>query len=341
MSLNESFAEPQSLSLHVYLTFFQNPSWSSLERAYRTQFLATSIFYLSQLKVSFLKVKVFSNLEIQDFNNICAPIESRGRAELALQKIVTSKDLLDPRLKIEIPWLLTWAHKKTMFSDFQKSPQGSRELFLVLEDDAIFTQANLDYFLEYLSPLKRLGLIPGFMRAEWSRALRTWVHPDSFERMDFASDTFEYPFNKHKILSQRNNPFSASILFDRELCNEYFESESSDQQIACFKHPYIFDIGSTATLGLIAESVPPGYKCRTAVVLDAHTLYPEPGSVIRHQGDKYANDPWQAHYRLYDHPDMHPLIKRRTLADLIKRLLKPDRFIVLKKYFLQTLSRRI
>ena len=322
----------QVSTLFVYLTFYQNPKWKRDEKRKRLQFLATNIFYLSQLPTEILDLKVISNLEITEFNEICAPVVSRGPNNKVMQYVATEDDLRDPRLGIGLPWLLTWTHKTFMRKDFEATFSDINAHFLVLEDDAIFTQANLEYFLKYKSPMREIGLIPGFIRAEWSLSNNCWIHPDSFTRIDFDSDFFKCPFNNEKRLSQRDNPFSASILFDAQYCREYFESESSVQQLACFKHSYIFDIGSTATLGLICESVPAGYKSRTAVLVDAKSLFPEPGSVIRHQGDRYANDPWQEHFRLYDTPSMSKPNIRRTNLQIIRRLFMRDGHTIIRKY---------
>lgn len=325
-------------TLYVYLTFHQNPNWKRDEKSRRLQFLATNIFYLSQLPADILDLKVISNLEITEFNEICQPVVSRGLNDRVSQYVANKDDLRDPRLGISIPWLLTWTHKQFMRKDLDESLHDINACFLVLEDDAIFTQANLEYFLRYKTPMREIGLIPSFIRAEWSLSVKCWIHPDSFERIDFNSDIFNCPFNESKKLLQRNNPFSASILFDAQYCREYFESESSVQQLACFKHKYIFDIGSTATLGLICESIPSGYKSRTAVLVDTNSFFPEPGSVIRHQGDRYANDPWQKHFRLYDAPNLSTPNLKRSFLQITKRLLMRDVHIIIRNYLKRIIS---
>jgi hypothetical protein len=130
---------------------------------------------------------------------------------------------------------------------------------------------------------------------------------------------------------QRENPYSASILLNQALAREYVQSESFDQQKAWKKHKVIFDIGSTAALGLIAERIPDGCINRVATPHHPQNSLPHPGCILRHQGDKYANDVWQLHFELFG-SDPERLIKsNRSLLDLIVRFRKKDRIRILKK----------
>jgi hypothetical protein len=131
---------------------------------------------------------------------------------------------------------------------------------------------------------------------------------------------------------QLENPFSASILLNYPLAVEYFESESSVQALACYKHPVIYDIGSSACLGLIMENIPTGYLNRVAVVCNGENGFPIPGSVVRHLGDRYARDKWHRNVRLYDKDEYQDLPTHRNLVDYLRRLFRRDAVVVLRKF---------
>lgn len=315
------------VSLSVYITHFIDSNQTSERSRQRQKLLATELMYLAAIDVGSLSVNVFSNVQIENFNELSKPILART-SQSTIKNYVASKDELTENGKI-LNWLLTWVHKSKMKKDVERGRNGLNNYYLYLEDDALFTETNLLYFIAHLPELKKVGLVPGFLRSEWSSIHGCWTHPDSFSRINFHTDFTNYPTNPDLLLAQHENPFSACILLDQSLAEEYFESESSIQQLACYKHPIIFDIGSTAALGLISENVPRGYKHRTAVICNSRNLYPLPGSLIRHQDDRYGNDVWQRHYRVFDDIDSSNLETSRTIIDYAKRLRKPDRFFVI------------
>jgi len=325
------------VSLSVYITHFIDPDISAKRAKQRMEYLATEILYLSMLDVRFLRINVISNKSIVGFDELAKPILARG-CDAEINNHVATDDQVSENGRI-LNWLLTWVHKSQMKTDVESRRGDLNSYYLYLEDDALFTDANLRYFIDFLPTMKKLGLIPGFIRSEWSSLYDCWTHPDSFSRLSFDQDIYEYPFDSSFKLIQRENPYSASILLDQSLAEEYFQSESSVQQLACYKHPIIFDIGSTAALGLICENVPEGYKIRTALVCNSSNFYPVPGSVIRHLDDRYGNDIWQTHFRLFEDRISTPLHATRTFWNYFLRLRNPDRFSVFSKYISKLVKR--
>lgn len=321
----------------MYITHFIDSQQSIVTAKKRREKLATAILYLSTISASSLKISVFSNKPIAAFEEFTKPILARGYGA-EIHNVVATVEEISENGNI-LNWLLTWVHKSQMKCDVESRRNSSNSFYLYIEDDALFTEANLKYFMDYLPAMKELGLIPGFIRSEWSHIHECWTHPDSFEKAKFEDDFSNYPFDPRFKLAQFANPYSASILLDQPLAEEYFASESSIQQLACFKHPIIFDIGSTAALGLICENVPQGYKHRTAVICNANNLYPIPGSIIRHMDDRYGNDVWQAHFRLFDDRNSTPLRTKRSIWDYLKRLQKPDRFVLLSRFIKELMTR--
>ena len=143
---------------------------------------------------------------------------------------------------------------------------------------------------------------------------------------------FSHPADTQKILMQLQNPFSASIILTHDLAGEYFNSESSVQELACNKHPIIYDIGSSACLGLIMENIPTGFINRVAVICNSANRFPLPGSVVRHLGDRYAQDKWHRNIRLYDGQEYNALPVHRSNFDYLKRILRRDGLRAVRKY---------
>lgn len=317
--------------LWVYLTHFRVGTGTD-DYKIRFGYLATSVFYLSQIDEYEVKIKVITNSAIEEMENLAAPIKSRLDGSTLEQYVASDSEISEEGKKIN--WLLTWVHKSLFQKDLMNNGSDSRDLFLVLEDDALFTTANLDYFLRELGDLEEIGLLPSFIRSEWSDADSCWTHEDPLGRINATATLFSHPKDEHKRLMQLQNPFSASILLNYSLAVEYFESESAVQTLACYKHPVIYDIGSSACLGLIMENIPSGYLNRVAVICNGANGFPIPGSVVRHLGDRYARDKWHRNIRLYDQDGYKELPTHRNSADYLKRLLKMDALVVLKKYFI-------
>lgn len=314
------------IELNIYITCWLDPKAKNNSTEKKFEYLANTILHLSRIATKRTKLTIFTNNKVVEFEPLMRPLSYNKNSEFHVRE-VPKEELIDIPTKIYVPWLLTWAHKGKMKEDIYKGHEKS--MYLYLEDDAIFTSENLAYFLEYLPKLNHFGLIPGYLRAEWSKSRGCWINPDTF---------FENSIKKlskiqitNEIFFQRENPYSASILLTQELASEYVRSESFEQQKAWNKHKYIFDIGSTAALGLIAENVPHGYLNRVATPHDPVNYYPHPSCILRHQGDKYASDVWQSHFELFSSYPERRLYSHRNLIHKILRLTKKDRLSILKK----------
>jgi hypothetical protein len=324
----------EKLTLHVYISHYVSLQLK-LKRS-KIEFISTLLFHLSQIGVKKLDLNIFSNTHLDYFDSISQPVTARNDGSLVKIHVVPPEELLVSGNRID--WLITWSHKKTLIEDVSRNVGQEDHFYLYLEDDALFTESNLRYFIEYLPKLRKLGLVPGFRRVEWGSIHNTWTLPDAFSVDDYSNEVYDYPFSSKLKLVQPKNPYSASFLLDQELGEEYISSESSNLHLAHLKHPIIYDIGSTAALGVICEKVPIGYKSRTAVLYDAGSLRPLPCSLIRHQGDKYANDPWQFHFPVFSY-QADRLIVRRTLPTILKRLLSKDGHIMVKRLLRRILKR--
>lgn len=312
--------------LNVYISCWLDPKLDNKAQSKKFLHLSNLILNLSRIPSNTLSVNLFTNIDLQVWKSISDPLFSRKNSHFEVH-LVSKEDLTIEEGNLFIPWLLTWQHKEIMLKNISEGNTNS--IYLYLEDDAIFTSENLEYFLDFIPILNKVGLVPGFLRAEWSDIHKSWIHPDSFSA-DANKPFFEIEGTEHLFL-QRENPYSALILLNQELGVEYIKSESFKQAEAWKKHPIIFDIGSTAALGLISENIPAGFINRMATPVNKVNCYPVPGSVIRHQGDRYANDLWQKHFAMFGNQPGSQLLEKRNFKDYFLRLFRRDILSVLKK----------
>lgn len=325
----------QQVTLHVYVTYYQAVGLKSHIQAQRLKQLADLILNLAYLDVKKLDLKIFTNIESEDLRSALAPLTgSHLNSQAGSVICVPPSFLINEQGKFE-PHLLTWAHKEAMKKDLQLAEVET--LFLYLEDDAVFTRANLEYFIYHREMLRMLGLVPSFLRAEWSDIHRTWINSDAFERIPNKLSN-DLMIGGDVVYREMKNPYCALILLDRELANEYLRSGSSDVMNAKLKHPFIWDTAATAALGLISENIPPGRNSRTVVAFDKYKMSPLIGAIIRHQGDRYANEIWWRHFRLFENyvADELPKPKRKLLQKILR--LRLEWRVILSRSFKQIFS---
>ena len=78
------------------------------------------------------------------------------------------------------PFDLAWCHKAIIADEFAAGNHGRYSHFIYLEDDIRLSFANFCYFLEFREALRGFGLLPSFVREEWSAALGGFVASDAF-----------------------------------------------------------------------------------------------------------------------------------------------------------------
>jgi hypothetical protein len=322
------------MKLYVYVTCWVSPRIKRNELKLKYEYLANLVLGISRINCSGINFVLVSNVYPEEFDFLLKPLEFNSN-NLARVEVVTREQMIDGPTGKFVPWLLTWSHKSIMRRDVKTGDKNS--FYLYLEDDALFTQENLEYFMEYRLVLAEKGLIPGFLRGEWSGIHSKWIHPDTFN-----SGSIQNQFrikDRWELYLQRENPYSASILLDHELALEYIDSESFDQQEAWKKHKYIYDIGSTAALGLIAESIPNGYLNRVTTPHNPVNLFPHPSSILRHQSNKYANDVWQSHFELFESRFSERIKPKRNIYRYAARLASRDVIPILKEKWLSLLQK--
>ena len=78
------------------------------------------------------------------------------------------------------PFDLTWCHKAIITSEFVEKTDGGHTHFLYIEDDIRLSFANFCYFAGIRERLRPTGLLPAFVRTEFSAAQGGLVASDAF-----------------------------------------------------------------------------------------------------------------------------------------------------------------
>jgi len=175
---------------------------------------------------------------------------------------------------------LAWSHK----SLFRAALQVEQISHLVyLEDDMLFDQANLDYWVWGRQCLHGTGLIPGFVRFEkfsgesWLTDLKSSMpRPhDTVPTMDEA-EWFSMP-----------NPYQALYVMDRALAIDHFNRSPSRSRIRSRLRPH--DDLASASHGPIYDDAPTPRRWRTVVPFRPEGVHP--AALIEHTAANYAADP--------------------------------------------------
>lgn len=182
------------------------------------------------------------------------------------------------------PWFLTWKHKASLFASVSKAQKNC--IYVCMEDDAIFTQDNLEYFLSFKEKLKACGLVPSFLRTEWSYIHNEFVAIDHFVKKRLSIGDLPSKKIANRVFVELPNSYSGIIVLDQELAEEYLESPASNE----FESRALtwWDIGARAAMGLQFVDVPKGFNSRNVVLVNREKNGIDLSAWIAHQPNIYA-----------------------------------------------------
>ena len=217
-------------------------------------------------------VNLTTNSEALGGEEVVRRFERRFREAGSTLRCIVARNL-------EHPFHLTWHHKR--YLDAWTRSAGEGDLFVYLEDDIVLPADGIRYFQTYRHPLRRHGLIPGFLRFEQL--------PDA---APVVVDLTRPEFYGHRnsvridgaIAHVCRNPYWAGFILDRELAEEYLGSRSFDRDASGF---VAWDVRARAAMGPCFERVPAGFSARNAVVLEGGR--PAPGALLWHCSNTYAS----------------------------------------------------
>jgi hypothetical protein len=247
--------------------------------AARLSYLAGVMHALSEFAVADLDVIIVTNTFFEEhvavLRRLCAEVLPHRSA------VVRSYG------NLAHPFDLSWCHKAIITHDFIVGTSAPYSHFVYLEDDIQITFANFCYFLEFRQRLRPFGLLPSFLRMEFSSAFGGFVASDAFWPI-------YVPVQPHILLGDVvcvnvPNPYNPCFVLDTELAKEYMQSKSFDRERS--EAVCRWGTRERAAMGLCLENVPPQFQTRYVVPVSRATDMVPAFARIWHLPNNYANDP--------------------------------------------------
>jgi hypothetical protein len=268
---NRSLEEARNASLLVTISFHFASE--------RLRYLEEVLGELSRFPVKKCHIAVLTNTQDSKELALVGGLldEARGRSGKELQFLV------EPRL--DHPHDLTWAHKKLITGKFLGASSRFSH-FIYLEDDERLTFDNFVYFIAARKILMPFGLLPAFLRTEWSSAKQDHVSTDSqspvvLEDRPFASA------RGHAFVCV-DNPYCGSYILDRTLAEEYRATQSFSQEKSSGVSPW--GVRERAAMGVTFESPPPPFSYRVVVPVCLSSRTVPKCAWLSHLPNNYADD---------------------------------------------------
>jgi hypothetical protein len=184
-------------------------------------------------------------------------------------------------------WDLTWCHKPIIAREFIQENHGRYSHFIYLENDIRLSFLNFCYFVEYREALRGFGLLPSFIRVEYSTALGGFTSSDVFWPV-------YVPVQSHVLLDDMvllnmPNPYNPLFILDLELAAEYIRSPSFDRQASGTVCPW--GVAERAAMGLCLENVPAPFQSRYVTPICRKTEAVPAFAWVWHMPNNYADNP--------------------------------------------------
>jgi hypothetical protein len=185
------------------------------------------------------------------------------------------------------PHYLTWRHRKMIASEFGGGAKGRYTHFIYLEDDIRLSFANFCYFVEFREVLRDAGLLPSFLRVEYSKDLNGFVNSDTKIPVD-VSHQAQIEVG-HIIMTNMPFPYNPCYILDAALAAEFLRTRSFKRESS--RAVTDMEVRERAAMGLCYENVPEPFQCRYVVPISKTTGMALNRAWISHLPNNYANDP--------------------------------------------------
>jgi hypothetical protein len=184
------------------------------------------------------------------------------------------------------PFDLAWRHKEVLAGRFLGAEGEGYTHFVYLEDDIRFTFENFRYFVEAREQLRDAGLLPAFVRAEWSHPAGGLVATDLFWPV-YVPVQPQLRVGE-LVFTNLPNPYNPCYVLDRALAAEHaaslsFDSETSGRVMAC-------GVRERAAMGLCLDNAPKPFRWRYVVPVTRTNAVPS-WARVRHLIATYATEP--------------------------------------------------
>ena len=180
----------------------------------------------------------FERKKIKNLNKICFFLNkiSKSTKIYIITNDISSKDFQKIKRIIKIKTniivikqplhnrLLPWYHYEIMRKAFK---QKNITHFMYLEDDMLLDKKNFNYWINSRKYLKKINLIPGFLRTEKYKGNKDPYAVD-FIKKNKLNSIPNIKVNENLIFINTKYPYQGMYLYDRELMKEHLNGPSSN-----------------------------------------------------------------------------------------------------------------
>jgi hypothetical protein len=258
-----------------------------LEKKYKPKKIAIVIcFYFKKSRFKTLNKNI---LEIASYNfNTDLTLITNDltkKDELKLKKIIKKikkysiikfKDLPDKNF---LPWHSLGVMKS-------KIKDSSYSHFMYLEDDIIVNSKNISYWIYFRKILKKINLIPNFIRCETYKGKLFSV--DNPKKLKKNKNPIIFTENKKFGFINSKYPYSAMYLMDRELLKNFLKSKATKIDFSFTNRVMksLYPIKELVNISYAYLDVPKRYHNRLVLPFIKNTI-PE-FCIIKHNDLKYV-----------------------------------------------------
>ena len=246
-------------------------------------------FYFNKKKLDILKKTIKEvcsyNFKIdltlitnQLSNNQKKDLERLAKPKIKKINIHQIKDLPDGNL---LPWFSINVMQKK-FND------KSNSHFMFLEDDILINDENICYWVYFRRILKKVNLVPGFLRCENYKnelyAVDNWKKLIQNKNPKFLTDSNEFGFINSRY------PYSGMYLMDRDLMKEYLSSNAIKID-SSFTNKFLrttYPIKELLNISYAYLNVPKGFYNKLMIPIYTKGKIPH-YCIIEHADVQYAN----------------------------------------------------
>lgn len=170
-------------------------------------------------------------------------------------KILEIKDLPDYNL-------LPWYSLNVMRQNFK---QKNNSHFMYLEDDILISDKNIFYWIYFRNILKKLKLVPGFLRYEKNKNVIFSV--DNPKKIKISKNPHIWSLNKKFGFINSKYPYHAMYLMDRELMKNYLNSNAVKFDFAFHNKSFksLYPIKEQLNISYAYIDVPKGFHNRLVI----------------------------------------------------------------------------
>ena len=185
------------------------------------------------------------------------------------------------------PWNLLWEHKENL-RKLSKKEADFKRLVLILENDVSIRTENLIYWLQERERLRESGLVPSFLRLEYSERKKDWICIDLHNLKSDNSRAKKLLINNSYYL-QIPSLYSGITVLDQDLLDEYVSSSAMDKIGS--SNLIWWDLGARASMGIQFVNIPEGFTDRHVIRLGHKTQSVSSGSLLHHLPNLYSSVP--------------------------------------------------